>query len=594
MKDQNKIIEMRNVLFVVLTVTLSTLAFGQTPNLTVEGKVKITSVSEDLTADSVLVRQADGTVAQQAIFSLNDRDATGCALGYHVIPADFDFTNIPANLASSVWEIRYCHDLQNQTINLPPNVILNFKGGRLSNFANLVGDKTGIQAYSAQIFDGIEMSGSWILEYVNVVWFGADPDPMVDSSPAFSKATAFVMNQSARRLLIPSGSYHLADIWTIRSSDGGWFPVQVDGYGAVLDNTVVVAMFSVNLRGLTVSGAPRHGFVFLRGQGANHEHLLAQNCGLDGFYCGIDDGGNDYGFNFQVTRSVFTGFVALNNARHGWSFDGFSIANRSWFNANTVTGFAAVNNGAKGMVWTEGNGPNGVSQLNYNTYVNMNCEGNGDISVDLPTSRSCTFIGGHFVDKDSQGFAFRTPSPFNFNFGGRYVGYVERSSYTYVNTDLAGEGGIMAYMYGADEIATKDLTVTEEPFIPKGWSIFPRALENSVVAADNLSNHQFSLDLGTMPDADGLMLRVTRFGQRNFSGASDQTYSYSMLIQVTKNTSSGIHLDWNVVTMDGCTINSVNSSTAGLITIDFNTDRQTFGNGFGVTEYQNSKDTDFR
>lgn len=568
---------------------------GQTPHLTVEGKLKITSVSDDLTADSVLVRQSDGIIAQQTIYSLQDRNADGCRLGYHVIPQDFDFQNISSSYASSIWEIRHCHDLQNLSVTLPADVILNFKGGKLNNFANLVGNNTGIQAYSAQIFDGTTLSGTWKLEYVNVCWFGAIPDPSFDSSQSFKKATSFLTNQNVRRLLIPSGNYHLEEYWRITTSFvGSWFPIQIDGYGVVLDNTVVVAMRGVSLRGLTVSGALRHGFVFLRGQGANHEHLLAQNCGLDGFYCGIDADENNYGANFQVTRCVFSGLLALNNGRHGWSFDGFSTANRSWFNANTVTSFGAVNNAEKGMVWIEGDGPNGGSQLNYNTYVNMNCEGNGDISVDLPTSRSCTFIGGHFVDKDSEGYAFRTPAPFNFNLGGRYVGNMDRSSFTYVNSDLAGEGGILSYITGIDSISTKDLTVTEEPFIPKGWSIFPTALESSVVAADNLNNHLFSLDLGAMPTADGLMLRITRFGQRNFSGASDQTYSYSMLIQLTKNTSKDIHLDWNTLSIDGCSINDVTISAAGLVTIDFNTTRLTFGNGFGVTEYQNSKDTDFR
>ncbi len=573
----------------------TSLLMAQTPNVTIGGKLKITDVGGDNSADSVLVRQANGTIAQQPIPSLNDRDAVGCSLGYHVIPEDFDFQNIPTSHASSIWEIRYCHDLQNNTVTLPANVILSFKGGKLTNFQNLVGDKTGIQAYSAQIFDGNTMSGSWLLEYVNVCWFGATPNPAIDSSPFFDKATNFMTNQEVRRLLIPSGSYHLEEVWRISTTiSGSWKPVQVDGYGAILDNTVCVAMFSVSLRGLTVSGAPRHGFVFLRGQGANHEHLLAENCGLDGFYCGIDQGGNDYGYNFQVTRCVFSGLVALNNGRHGWAFNGLSTANRSWFNANAVTSFGAVNNVGKGMVWIEGNGPNGVSQLNYNTYLNMNCEGNGDISVDLPTSRSCTFIGGHFVDKDTDGYAFRTPAPFNFNFGGRYVGQVARSSFTYVNTDLSGEGGIMGYITGSDDIKTKDLEVTNEPFIPKGWSILPKSLESAVVAADNLSNHQFALDLDAMPNTDGLMLRITRFGQRNFSGGSNQTYSYSMLVQVTVNTTGTMHLDWNIVTEDGCTVNSVTASAAGLITVDFNTDNTTFGTGFGVTEYQNSKETDFR
>ena len=412
----------RVILIIGLLCVINSFASAQTPHLTVEGTLQVIDVPENIEADSVLTRRADGTITQMSIESLDNRNASGCSLGYHVIPADFDFQNIPSNMSSSIWEIRHCHDLQNNTVTLPNQVILSFKGGQLKNYVNIIGDQTGIEAQSTQIFDGSTLSGSWTLEYVNVCWFGAKADPLINSSPAFTKATAFLTNQAIRRLLIPSGHYHLEEFWKITSTVAGWYPTLIDGYGAVLDNTVCVAMLDVSLKGLTVDGAERHGFVFLRGQGAHHEHLLATNCGLDGFYCGIDAGGNDYGANFQVTRSVFSGLISLRNGRHGWLMEGNSTANRSWFNANSVISYGAVSNAEKGFTWIGGTGPNGVSQMNYNTYTNMNCEGNGDISVDLPESKSSTFIGGHFVDKDVDGFAFRSPGGFNVNFGGRYVG----------------------------------------------------------------------------------------------------------------------------------------------------------------------------
>jgi len=583
-----------------ITFTLFAVLLGLSINviaqsdLDVDGQLKIGIVPADSSADSVLVRRADNTIAQQSKEVLLNRNAAACALGYYVIPSNFDFQNIPAAYTNSIWEIRHCHDLQNNTVTLPQDVILSFKGGKLTNFQNLIGNRTSIDAYSTQIFDGTLISGTWTLEHVNVCWFGAKADPIFDSQPAFEKATIFANTiEGVRRILVPSGKYHLQDVWKITSS-GGWNPVNVDGHGAVLDNTVVVAALGIGLRGLTVDGAQRHGFVFLRGQGAHHEHLLAQNCGLDGFYCGVDLGLGDYGSNFQVTRSVFTTLIALNNGRHGWYMEGESTANRSWFNANSVIGFGAVNNGQKGFAWQGGTGPNGASQMNYNTFVNMNCEGNDDISVDLPEGRANTFIGGHFVDKDSSDYCMRLDGPFNFNFGGRYVGQVENPAFIYSNTDLAGQGGIIGNIKGADIIETKNFEASNEAFLPKGWSILPRVRESGLVAADNISNHQFSMDLNGMPAADGLMLRVNRFGQRNFSGGYDQKYSYALLIHLTTDTNGASHLNWNRFSDDqNCVINSV-AISGGVVTVDFSTTHPTFGAGYGVTEYQNSKETDFR
>lgn len=579
-------------LFVIL-VSLSINVLAQN-DLEIDGQLKIGIVPPDNSADSVLVRRADNVIAQQLKEALLDRDASACALGYYVIPADFDFQNIPASYANSIWEIRHCHNLQNNTVTLPKDVILSFKGGKLTNFQNLMGDKTSIEAYSTQIFDGMLISGTWTVEHVNVCWFGAKTDPTFDSQPAFDNATIFANSvEGAKRILIPSGKYHLEEVWKIGSA-AGWNPVNVDGYGAILDNTVVVATTGIGLRGLTIDGAQRHGVVFLRGQGAHHEHLLAQNCGLDGFYCGADLGGGDYGANFQVTRSVFTSLVALNNGRHGWYMEGASTANRSWFNANSVIGFAAVSNAQKGFVWQGGTGPNGASQMNYNTFLNMNCEGNDDISVDLPEGRANTFIGGHFVDKDSSDYCMRLDGPFNFNFGGRYIGQVENPAFIYSNTDQSGEGGIIGNIKGADIIKTKELEADNEPYMPKGWSILPRVLESGIVASDNINNHQFSMDLSGMPSSDGLMLRVTRFGQRNFSGGYDQKYSYALLIHLTTDTNGTSHLSWNRFSDDqNCVINSV-AILNGVVTVDFSTTYLTFGTGYGVTEYQDSDDTDFR
>ena len=205
---------------------------------------------------------------------------------------------------------------------------------------------------SLHIFDGLMLDGSWLVSSVDPVWFGAVPDMITDSKGAFDKAIDFCISQGIRKFTISPGSYHLSAPWRVSGNGGNaiLYPISVEGYGAILDNTVVVAIQSLSLRGLAVDGAPRHGFVFLRGQGANHQHLLATRCGLDGFYLGIDENFGNYGFNFQVTRSTFSGLVASNNNRHGWHMEGNSTANRSWFNANTVISLGLINNRGKGCL----------------------------------------------------------------------------------------------------------------------------------------------------------------------------------------------------------------------------------------------------
>ena len=60
-------------------------------------------------------------------------DRVGDRDNYYVIPANFDFANVPEAYANSIWEIRYEHDLGGEIITLPSNVTLDFKGGNIIN-----------------------------------------------------------------------------------------------------------------------------------------------------------------------------------------------------------------------------------------------------------------------------------------------------------------------------------------------------------------------------------------------------------------------------------------------------------------------------
>ncbi len=586
---------MSKLLSLFIAFNLFFLDFGLAqPFVKIGGKLKISDVASDVSRDSVLVRQTDGTIASRPIESLFDRPSGSCNSGYYVLPQNFDFQNIPSTHANAIWEVRYCHDLQNAHVDLPANVILSFKGGQFTNYQSLTGDFTVIDAPSTPILLGDMIDGTWSISHVNASWLGAVPLPGIDMHPALTKAWEFTINTGIRRLIVPNGNYHLEAPWRIFGANGTLLPFQIDGFGAVLDNTVVIGSQSASLRGLAVVGAPRHGFVFLRGQGAVHEHLIARDCGLDGFYFGIDRGVNNYGANFQVTRCVFSGLIAANNGRHGWLMDGFSTANRSWFNANSVISFGSIGNTGKGFYWIGGSGPNGGSQNNYNTYVNMNCEGNDDISIELPEGRANTFVGGHFVDADSLGYTFRTPAPYNVSIGGRNVGKMERSSFAYVNTGETGESGITGFINGVDNLSTKEMTVTEEPFMPKGWSVFPQSLQSNTIATNNNDNHKVDLDLSAIGTAEDLVLRVTQFGKRNSSAGNASKYAFNLIIHLGTDTGGAISVDWNRMMDDQkCLVNSV-TEAGGIITIDFNTIFPVFTDGVRVVEYRSLKEADFR
>lgn len=50
-----------------------------------------------------------------------------------IIPADFDFTNIPPGYDNTTWVISYNHNLGGASIKIPANVIFDFQGGKIYN-----------------------------------------------------------------------------------------------------------------------------------------------------------------------------------------------------------------------------------------------------------------------------------------------------------------------------------------------------------------------------------------------------------------------------------------------------------------------------
>ncbi len=283
--------------------------------------------------------------------------------------------------------------------------------------------------------------------------YGAVCDGVTDDILAFNAAWDDLRVGNIGTLEI-EGHCHLSTPWHLNNNVTTYQPKLISGWGAELDNTVVVNASGVSIKGLTVRNAPKDGFAFLRGQGASHERLHAINNGRHGFYFGIDSG--TYGKNSQVTNVVFTLLSSIDNTKDGFHWDGFATQNRGWLNANTFVQPVARNNGGRGWNNVPGLGPTGlISRINYNTIIGLQFESNGDVP-DFSFSRAFTYIGSHVADKNSLGESM-VPGDISYIIGGRVAGDIRNKTSEntiLLNSSAAGEGARLHYLRHLDSVQT--------------------------------------------------------------------------------------------------------------------------------------------
>lgn len=121
-----------------------------------------------------------GTVTVESTGEEEPVNTDGQTSVNNLIPSDFDWNNIPANMSNSVWEIVDRFDLGGKTVILPENVTLMFNGGVLVN-GILTFNNTIIETeVNYHIFDSINLDGVLSSEYIKPQWFGASMNGTTD------------------------------------------------------------------------------------------------------------------------------------------------------------------------------------------------------------------------------------------------------------------------------------------------------------------------------------------------------------------------------------------------------------------------------
>lgn len=302
-----------------------------------------------------------------------------------------------------------------------------------------------------------------------------------------------------------------------------------------------------------------------------------------------------YGTNYQVTRSTFNQLLSISNGGKGFYWDGSASASRSYFNANSIISPSIVSNSGKGWVVKPFSAAGGSAEHNYNTFVNINIEGNGDKSLQDTNGRQNTYLGGHFVDVDTGGESVSITDVYNFVLGGRYIGSTDFSGtlFAHVNKDTGVSYGRINNM---NEItALDDIDVANEPLFYKGWSILPNSKMTYTVAGDNLNNHTLAIDMGDFVNANYVNMRVFIGGYRNQSGGyTDMDHTQLTLTMSSQSGGTTTHaVNYAVASTEGISIDSVVISTAGVITITFDTTNQIFTTR-NIVEFYDENDVDPR
>lgn len=274
-------------------------------------------------------------------FKFKDRD-TEKGKGYIILRAEKPLAEQMVQ-ENTIYEVRYDFDLDEETLEVPADCVLEFKGGSFSN-GTLEGNNTGIIANPTKIFGvNLSVSGTWQIDFAYAEWFGAVADGSTDCWDAITKA----LNLPPYNCKLLKGVYcisktiELSDKKKLSGQQGDTTLIKPTT-GATMDCMILVGEstndnFSVygHLRDLGIERAPNIGLkCYGATQGFNIENidikwskgaaLVVSKCWYS-TYRNINCWYNNYGLILCDADNI-SGDTAVN----GVKFD------NCWFNHNTA------------------------------------------------------------------------------------------------------------------------------------------------------------------------------------------------------------------------------------------------------------------
>ncbi|WP_282162210.1 hypothetical protein [Ulvibacterium marinum] len=169
------------------------------------------------------------------------------------IPSDFDWSKIPSDFSNTIWEIEDEFDLRGQTITLPPNVTLLFKGGVLRN-GSIIGDEADIVLNKPyQVFDAMDLAGTFKNKYIKPSWFGAAMDGITDDRAAFVETLTESNNINAKILIEKDIFLDVEETGTksIFLEDNIWIEGAYDA-SIIINNLLSPAFFMALTKDITI------------------------------------------------------------------------------------------------------------------------------------------------------------------------------------------------------------------------------------------------------------------------------------------------------------------------------------------------------
>lgn len=166
---------------------------------TLDSKVS-TADEEDITSD------------ENSLLKLKDRNNLN-GMGYVILRKN-KILSEQLTQTNTIYDIRYNFDLDGSELNVPEGCVLKFNGGSIGN-GKIVGDNTIIDSSPIHIFNNIELSGSFGLEYY-VEWFGAS-NKILNNEVIFNHAITQINKTSSGGILLINGRYVISDTVYLRN-----------------------------------------------------------------------------------------------------------------------------------------------------------------------------------------------------------------------------------------------------------------------------------------------------------------------------------------------------------------------------------------